>query len=209
MIVGREHGRLAVKMQTAGRTGDFRVIVFKRRFVFVEFPVDAQTRFDVGQVGVELAADRIEIVSRAPLLLQLLFQLAVLVRQSVQRLDDGIKERKRELVFRLAGVEKSFDIGDLFTCAHCESLLFENRAVPVPLRAGKRTPSRFMLHCSARNNETDSDRYFLTRSTYSPVRVSTTTLSPFMTNIGTVMTSPVSIVAGLPPPAAVSPLKLG
>src|SRR5919202_1309188 len=48
-----------------------------------------------------------------------------------------------------------------------------------------------------------------TRSMYEPSRVSTRILSPVLTNNGTWMTLPVSSVAGLVPPVAVSPLKPG
>ena len=48
-----------------------------------------------------------------------------------------------------------------------------------------------------------------TRSTYSPVRVSTRIFSPSFTNSGTCTTAPGSIVAGLVEPEAVSPLMPG
>src|ERR671936_474735 len=49
----------------------------------------------------------------------------------------------------------------------------------------------------------------VTRSTYAPVRVSTRTTSPVLTKKGTFRVRPVSVVAGLPPPAAVSPRNPG
>ncbi len=47
---------------------------------------------------------------------------------------------------------------------------------------------------------------FYTRSTYAPVDVFTRMRSSVVTNNGTCTTSPVSVVAGLVPPVAVSPL---
>src|SRR5690606_2175351 len=49
----------------------------------------------------------------------------------------------------------------------------------------------------------------LTRLTYSPVRVSTLTISPVCTNSGTRTVAPVDSRAGLPPVPAVSPLTPG
>ena len=51
--------------------------------------------------------------------------------------------------------------------------------------------------------------YFLTRSEYSPVRVSTLTRSPMLMNNGTRTSAPVSMVAGLSVLVAVSPLTPG
>src|SRR3954451_392797 len=48
-----------------------------------------------------------------------------------------------------------------------------------------------------------------TRSRYVPVRVSTRIVSPWFTNSGTLTTRPVSVLAGLVPPLAVSPRKPG
>src|SRR3546814_1933614 len=50
---------------------------------------------------------------------------------------------------------------------------------------------------------------YLTRETYSPERVSTLITSSWPTNSGTRTTAPVSSVAGLPPPPAVSPRTPG
>src|SRR5690606_16592004 len=51
--------------------------------------------------------------------------------------------------------------------------------------------------------------HHLTRLTYSPERVSTLTISSWLTNSGTRTTAPVSSVAGLPPPPEVSPRTPG
>ena len=51
--------------------------------------------------------------------------------------------------------------------------------------------------------------YFFTRSTYSPVRVSTFITSPSLTNIGTWTVAPVSTVTGFKTLVAVSPFTPG
>src|SRR5690606_4221465 len=52
-------------------------------------------------------------------------------------------------------------------------------------------------------------RPHFTRETYSPERVSTLIFSPFSMNSGTRTVAPVSSLAGLPPPEAVSPRMPG
>src|SRR5574341_308133 len=54
-----------------------------------------------------------------------------------------------------------------------------------------------------------ASRHSLTRSRYSPVRVSTRTRSPTLTKKGTCTDKPVSSRAGLEEPETVSPRRLG
>jgi hypothetical protein len=51
--------------------------------------------------------------------------------------------------------------------------------------------------------------YYFTRSIYSPVRVSTFTLSPWLMNKGTFISTPFSVVAAFNAPDDVSPLTAG
>src|SRR6516162_4390449 len=73
----------------------------------------------------------------------------------------------------------------------------------------KRMLLEFTLNEASANWLDRKGGYYLARLRYSPVRVSTATISPMLTNGGTVILRPVSSVAGLNWAAAVAPLTDG
>lgn len=68
---------------------------------------------------------------------------------------------------------------------------------------------RSFARSSRRRDSRLSSAYPLARAMYSPVRVSTRIVSPSLMNSGTRTTAPVSSLAGLAPPVAVSPRNPG